>query len=476
MVLSFSVASKEGKVDAVPLKPFDTVRIFSRYDFEDFPTVTVSGEVRNPGNHRVNGEMRVRDAVYLAGGLTADALPTQAQVYRKVAESKVQVFTVNLEQAIAGNPSANILLQPTDSLIIHSNPAKVSPPKVYVFGEVVKPGEYPLGEDAKASDLIRMAGGFTRGALQDQADLVRYGIKDGQRVVGDRRLVAIGKAIEGDLSADVGLRNGDVLTVRQVVGWNDIGASVKVTGEVMYPGGYGILPHDRLSTVLRRAGGFRDTAYPAAIVLERAKVRELAQKARGDLVQRIESASIAQAQFTSGTTPTEQVEISQMMASQRQQMLTRLKNAPVNGRIVLNITGNIDKWAGTAADIELNAGDSIFIPKEPNYVVVSGEVYGPTAISYAPGKSAGWYLQRAGGPTEYANKSGIFVVKANGVVLGRNSGEFWDGGVLSRKIQAGDAIIVPEKVVGPSLTWKRLVDSAQILTGIALAARAASSF
>ena len=66
----------------VTLQPFDTVRIFGRYDFEDPPLITVSGEVRHPGEHVTNGATRLSDAVYLAGGITRDALLTDAQVFR----------------------------------------------------------------------------------------------------------------------------------------------------------------------------------------------------------------------------------------------------------------------------------------------------------------------------------------------------------------------------------------------------------
>src|SRR5947207_6594519 len=66
-------------------------------------------------------------------------------------------------------------------------------------------------------------------------------------------------------------------------------------------------------------------------------------------------------------------------------------------------------WANTPADIQVGAKDVLYIPKRPNSVMVSGEVYNPTAVTYKPGRSAGWYLQQAGGPTNVANKKAIFV-------------------------------------------------------------------
>ena len=131
----------------VMLQPFDTVRIFGRYDFEDPPLITVSGEVRHPGEHVTNGATRLRDAVYLAGGITQDALLTDAQVFRRTADGKLKVLSVNLERALAGDAADNVPLEPKDRIFIHRNLSKVDPPTVKIEGEVARPGKYPLGED-----------------------------------------------------------------------------------------------------------------------------------------------------------------------------------------------------------------------------------------------------------------------------------------------------------------------------------------
>ena len=158
----------------VTLKAFDTVRIFSRFDFEDPPTITVSGEVRHPGEHLTNGETRLRDAVYLVGGVTPDALLTDAQVFRRTADGKLQVLGVNLAHALAGDVVDNIPLEPRDRVIIHRNMSKADPATVKIEGEVARPGKYPLGEDMSAAQLVRLAGGLKRGAFTEAADLTRY--------------------------------------------------------------------------------------------------------------------------------------------------------------------------------------------------------------------------------------------------------------------------------------------------------------
>ena len=135
----------------VTLQPFDTVRIFSRYDFEDAPLITVSGEVRHPGEHVSNGETHLRDAVYLAGGVSRDALLTDAQVFRRTPDGKLKVLSVNLERALAGEAADNVALEPRDRVFIHRNLSKVDPATVKIEGEVARPGKYPLGEDMSAA-------------------------------------------------------------------------------------------------------------------------------------------------------------------------------------------------------------------------------------------------------------------------------------------------------------------------------------
>ena len=121
--------------------------------------------------------------------------------------------------------------------------------------------------------LVSMAGGFTRSAYRDEAGLSSYEVQNGQKVLVTHSTVAIEKALDGDKSADVALKPGDVVSIQQLAGWQDIGSSVTISGEVEHAGGYAIQTGERLSSVLKRAGGFRADAYPPAAVLERAQVR-----------------------------------------------------------------------------------------------------------------------------------------------------------------------------------------------------------
>jgi protein involved in polysaccharide export with SLBB domain len=337
----------------------------------------------------------------------------------------------------------------------------------------MKPGDYPMFAGMTAAQLIRTAGGFKRDALVETADLASYAVINGTRVSVQRQDVAIGDAVlKGDRSADVTLKPGDVLTVHQLTGWNDIGASIVIEGEVAHPGSYGFQEGEHLSDVLRRAGGFRSTAYPEGAVLTRPEVVTLEEKSREELIRQIES-SAAAARMSPGTAGGEQTATLQLIQQQQDQVLARLRNQPVSGRLVIHIDAGIDHWAGTPVDVEVRSGDVLRIPKRPGFVLVSGQVYNPSAIAFIPGRTAGWYLQRAGGATSIANRKEIFVIRANGAVIGRRSDKWYGRDVLSTRLGPGDTIVVPQKIIGPSVTWRNLLGTAQIATSLAIAAAVA---
>jgi protein involved in polysaccharide export with SLBB domain len=366
-------------------------------------------------------------------------------------------------------------LQPFDTVRILGR-YEADPPNVFVFGQVLRPGKYPLAQGMTAAGLVRMAGGVTRSALTQEADIASYVVRGGNSIVTKHTTVEIGKALAGESGADLVLKPSDVMTVRQLSGWDDIGASVTINGQVLYPGTFGIEDGERLSALLERAGGFRDNAYPEGAVLERRQVRELAEKSRTQLIARIEAAG-ATANVSPTVSGPDQASLLQARAQQQQQLLTVLRNQPATGRLVIKISDNIRNWQNTASDIEVRAGDVITIPKKPSFVLVNGQVYNAAALTFVPGKNAAWYLDQAGGPTEMANKKEIYIIRASGTVVGRGSGgSWWSGNLLSTTMRPGDTVVVPEKIIGGSHVWKNVLDTAQLTTSLAIAARVATSF
>jgi protein involved in polysaccharide export with SLBB domain len=457
------------RLHATSVQDGDRVRIGAVLPYNERP-VYLQGHVARPGRVAYHDNMHLSDVI----ASYQDLLPEPAdhgEIVRLVApDLHPETIDFSVPDLLIGN--ANVSLQPFDTIRVFGR-YEQDAPTASVRGEVQRPGTYPLFKGMTAAELVRLAGGFKRDALLQNADLASYNIENGTRVSVERRDVAIGDAVlKSDHGADAELKPGDVLTVHQLTGWNDIGASILLDGEVAHPGSYGFQEGEHLSDVLRRAGGFRATAYPEGAVLTRPDVAKLEEKDRQELIRQVETASAA-ARISPSVGGSDAAAALQMIQQQQDQVVNQLRTQPVTGRLVIHIGSDMAQWAGTTADVELRSGDVLRVPKRPGFVLITGQVYNPSAITFIPGKSARWYLQRAGGPSAAANRKEIFVIRANGDVVGRRSGEWYDRDVLSMKLNAGDTIVVPQKIIGPSAVWRNLLSSAQIAASLAIAAAVA---
>jgi polysaccharide export outer membrane protein len=470
-VESFDLAAALANPAQAPaLHAMDTVRIFSRFDFENPPTVSVFGDVRGPGTFRTAGQIHLSDAVHLAGGVAPDAKISDAQVFRYQPDGKMKIFSVDLNLALEGDPSANIWLQPRDRLLIHKSPDAVEPASVYVQGAVGKPGRYPLTTNMTVADLIRTGGGLTPSADNQTADLTHYSWADKGELTGSHQLVTISEALAGEMTSNLPLNNGDVLTIRQLPNWNDLGASISVKGEVKNPGAYGIRPGEKLSSVLGRAGGFGPLAYPYGAVLMRREVREVEMNSRIEIVRRLKQEQLNLKQLPETDTDEKNAKLTAL--AETETTLQQLQANPPIGRVVVRIPSDLEKLKGTSADVPVRDGDVLIIPKKADYVMVNGQVFNPTAVSYRPGHSARWYLSQAGGTTQLADKKAVFVIRGDGSVLSaKNNGAGWfSGDPLGQTLRPGDSIVVPE--VAPRIgtrNWQTLFQAGQLAASAALA-------
>jgi protein involved in polysaccharide export with SLBB domain len=448
------------KVTVAPILPYSERSIY------------LEGHVVRPGKYPYYDNMTLGDVLRSY----QDVLPEPAErgeiVRLRPPDYRPETIDFNVPQVLIGNDP--IHLQAFDTVRLFGR-YEADAPSVTIHGEVMRPGKYPMPEGLTAAQLVRMAGGFKRSALLDAADLASYDIKNGEKIVTNRITINIGRAVKDeDSSADAMLKAGDVLTVHQLSGWNNIGTSVLLKGEITYPGTYGIQDGERLSSVLKRAGGFTSSAYPTGAVLVRIQVREMEEKSRNELIRQLQTTS-AGAHLAPTLNVQEQAGVLQLIVAQQQQAVARLKSQPPTGRLVIKISSDIASWENTAADIELRSGDVLTVPKRPGFVLVSGQVYNAAAITFVPGKSAGWYLRHAGGATNMANTKEIFVIRANGSVVGRRSGEWYSEGVLDTKMQPGDVVVVPQKIIGGSMFWRNMLATAQVLSSIAITANLAGA-
>ena len=468
-VVSFNLKDALADPNSAPvLQPLDTVRIFGRYDFESAPTVTVTGAVRRPGTYRTSGQIRVSDAVHLAGNLAVDGSATEVQLFHRQQDGKLEVVSVSLKEPMAASPVNSLVLAPGDHLIVHKDLSRVDPPTVSIKGEIPNPGRYPLSAGLKVADLVRLAGGLKRGADPATADLTHFA-SGPEELQAQNETVQLSEALAGETAANRMLGDGDVLTIRQVPSWQDLGASITLSGQVQHPGTYGIKPGERLSSALMRAGGFTSEAYPTGAVLMRKEVRDIEMTSRDELVRRLVDQKVYLKSLPDVDQDTKNAKLTAI--AQTETTLDQLQsNAPI-GRVVIHIQPKMSAWQNTAADIPLRDGDVLLVPKESNYIVVSGQVFHPTAVGHRPGRSAKWYLSQAGGFTQLADKKAIFVVRADGSVLGStNNSNWWSGDSWNSTLRPGDMIVVPEKApaIAPR-NWATFIQAGQLAASLAIA-------
>ena len=446
------------KITVAPILPYSERSIY------------LEGHVVRPGKYPYSDNMTLSDLIRSYQDVLPEPSDHGEIIRLRPPDYRPETIEFNLPQVLIGNDPVH--LQAFDTVRLYGR-YEADAPNVTIHGEVRRPGKYPLPEGLTAAQLVRMAGGFKRSALLDAADLASYNIENGEKVVTHRVTINIGRAVEAeDSSADVALKPGDVLTIHQLSGWNNIGQSVILKGEVTYPGTYGIQEGEKLSSVLKRAGGFSSSAYPAGAVLVRTQVREMEEKSRDELVRQLETTS-AGVHVSPTLNQQEQFGALQMIAAQQKQVLASLKSQPPTGRLVIKVNTDIATWENTPADIEMRSGDVLTVPKKPGFVLVSGQVYNAAAITFVPGKNASWYLRHAGGSTNMANTKEIFVIRANGSVVGRRSGEWYSEGVLDTKMEPGDIVVVPQKIIGGSMFWRNMLATAQVLSSIAITANLA---
>ena len=443
------------KIVVLPILPYNEQAVY------------LDGHVFRPGKYPWREGMTINDLLHSYQDVMPEPADHAELIRLEAPDYRPQTIPLNLPDVLRGN--APIPLEPFDVVRVFSR-YEVDPPRVTITGEVLRPGEYPLEKGMTAGALLNLAGGFRRSAYRQSAGLASYTVQNGERVLIQHRAVDLLRASQGDPGADVTLMAGDVLSVRQITGWVDIGSSVRLQGEVGHPGTFPIAGGERLSSVLQRAGGLRPTAFPQGAVLERVEVRELGEKARLELIEKIQSQDLTAMIGSSGSAQEQQGMIA-AIREQQQEALTALKSQPASGRLVIDISGDIGKWKNTRSDIELRDGDVLTIPKRSDFVLVSGQVYSPVALTFVGGKNTAWYLRRAGGPTTMGDRKNIFVIRADGEVVGRQ-GKFGDS-VLKVKLHPGDSVVVPEKIAGAPL-WKNLLSVAQIMSATSLSAALAA--
>jgi len=393
---------------------------------------------------------------------------------------EIEILSTDLAEAWRNPASAsNVTLEPRDTVYVFNldtgrehvvrplveelraqAPPNGALPIVRVEGQVRAGGEYPLETDMHVSDLLRAGGGLSEAAYVNDAELTRYTIVNGEYRETELVTVNLAAVMRGDAGADLALSPYDYLNIKEVSRWRGE-ESVTLRGEVVFPGTYPIRRGETLSSVLERAGGLTDEAFPEGSVFTREELRERQREQLDALAARIERDLAA----ISLTDP----ESSQTVTT-GQSLIAQLRGSVATGRLVIRLDDIVR--GANQVDVVLKNGDQLIVPDQRQEVAVLGEVQYETSHLFERGLSRDDYIAMSGGLTQRADNRRIYIVRANGEVIA-DQGAGWFRRSGGGDVRPGDTVVVPLDVDNPLARWSAVT---QIIYNLAIAAAAVTSF
>ena len=399
--------------------------------------VEIKGAVFRPGMYQVGGDITgVRSLLEHADGVTEDAFVQHAVMHRMKFDRTLEVIQVDIEGILSGRV-ADIPLKNEDVLYIPSKKDLLEQQTLTIHGEVLYPGTYTYADNTTVEDLIIQAGGLT-----DAASVMKV---DVSRRITDKQAISVSDTIANTFSFR--LKDGfvidgtpgftlqpyDEVYVRTSPGFS-AQKNVTVEGEVLFGGTYTLAKKtQRLSEIIKQAGGLTTTAYAKGARLERQLTPE--ERARMEQVLKMAKAK-------AGDSDT-----------------LNINKLDVGNTYYVGI--NLDKALeepGGNYDIVLREGDKITVPEYTNTVKISGDVMYPNTVSFRKGKNVAYYVDQAGGWGSRAKKSRTYIIYMNGTVARIGNGV---------KPEPGCEIVVPSKPANSRMTTTEVVALASGTASIA---------
>ncbi|HYI71583.1 MAG TPA: SLBB domain-containing protein [Skermanella sp.] len=298
---------------------------------------------------------------------------------------------------------------------------------VIIHGAVRQPGNYPVDGQVRLEMLLTTAGGLTAQADTNAIEITTPDPSPASGTVTNERRVVSLQAANG-MTAEIG--RGEAVRVNPV--FNDREAYAVLTqGEVKRPGSFEVVRGERLSSLIERAGGLTQEAYPAGAVFTRESARRQQAEAFTSAARNLDR-ELAMILMKPDPPPAAQI-------SQARQLSDELRKAQPVGRITVEADPAM-LAVHPELDVVLEAGDRIYFPKRSLTVTVAGEVLAPASLQFRPDKTGNQYLSEAGGLTQYADSSRIFVLRPDGSALPLRVSS-WNH--TASWIAPGSTIIVP---------------------------------
>lgn len=445
--------------------------------------VSLTGNVNHPGDFAWQSGMRVSDVITDLDQFPPDLDHDYALLVREITGgAEIEVINFDLS-AVLNNPGSEVdhKLLSRDRLIIFSShrprsetlkpileklsrQAKLgdSAKIISVRGQVKFPGQYPLVDDMSLADLIAAAGGLSEGAYRTATEVTRTDLQDAETAT----FQTIPVSLSAKSAESFKLKPLDNVLFKTIPEYRER-ETIRLSGEVVFPGEYTFVRGETLGSVIQRAGGFTEIAHVKAAVFTRQslKLREQQEIERLQelLQQQVSNASLQKASSRDGLSAQQQL--------LSQQAIADLDNAQAVGRLVIPLQQII---SGMEQDIVLESGDALYVPKTRQEVTVIGEVQQPTSYFYDSKLNIQDYIDRSGGMLENADGKRVYLVKVSGeaVMPQRRVSAFFRKRLV---IEPGDTIVVPldmdEKLDGMEL----LTEVSQVIYQLSLGAAAIKS-
>ncbi len=409
VMIAFSpenVFSSKGEENIV-LFPRDTVEVFSLDSVSYFPSVEISGEINKPGIYKFTKDMTVSNLLSYSGGLTPYGDIGNIIIIRNKAEAGYEYFS-DIDHD-------TFILNDNDKVHVFDYSAKNPLQNVGIWGHVKNQGNYIHSPNMSVYDLINLSGGFRKDAITDSIEVVS-GINKTNPVLKTRwaKLNELEKTY---------LEPNDIVFVRKIRDFAKVNY-VKIYGEVQYPGMYALTENEELTNLLERCGGFTKNAQVKSTQIFRQEVKDKQTKKIKELKDELNNKLQVQ-MILSGNSD---------LASALN--VAKFDSIEASGRVILDIDDN-----GVHEEFYFQDKDSIYVPTVSRTILVMGEVYQQTAITYnSKNRKVGYYLDKVGGITASADEDNIYVIKSNGELIKKKG---WFDNIRSYKLEPGDMVYVP---------------------------------
>ncbi|MDE6793489.1 MAG: SLBB domain-containing protein [Muribaculaceae bacterium] len=401
--------------------------------------VDLEGAVYRPGMYALNKNITtLGDLLRLAEGVTEDAYTDRVLIYREGPNMELQVIGINLNDILAGR-AADVELKRNDLIVVSSIMEIEERGNLTINGQISKPGEYPYAKNTTIEDLILMAGGLLEGASTVRIDVARRFVDPTATTQSNQISQTFTLSIENGLAASNAssflLKPYDVVYVRKSPNYVPQ-EQVSLEGEVLFGGSYVLTKrNERISDVVRRAGGLLESAYIKGAHMTRKLTED-------EIASRDEAFRLAQS--NNNAEKGDSISMTKMNFSDTYNVGIDLTLALAN--------------PGSSYDIVLKPGDKIYIPEEQSTVKIAGDVMFPNTVVYVPGKKLSYYIDQAGGYGQRAKKGKAFVVYMNGSVAKAKK---------STVIEPGCQIIVPSKPDSNGTDWTKILAFATSFSSVA---------